>query len=156
MGTGGDVFVLDMGDPVKILDLAKRMIQLAGYTVQDEDAPDGEIAISFTGLRPGEKLYEELLLGDNVSGTGHPMILRAEEEFPAMETLQAWLRVLSEHCEHADCDGIKAVFVDAVSGFEEHQALHDHVWNRRQRDAQPTASNVQPLFVEGGADRKTD
>ncbi|MEM0954381.1 MAG: nucleoside-diphosphate sugar epimerase/dehydratase [Pseudomonadota bacterium] len=158
MGTGGDVFVLDMGEPVKILDLARRMIQLAGYTVQDEQAPEGEIAISFTGLRPGEKLYEELLLGDNVSGTGHPMILRAEEEFPAMETLGQWVSQLQTYCEQADCDGIKRVFITAVSGFEEHRDLHDHVWNKQQREAGAgaAASNVQPLFVDKSGDSATD
>ena len=79
MGSGGDVFVLDMGSPVRIADLAKRMIQLAGYTVRDEKHPDGDIEIRFTGLRPAEKLFEELLIGKNVTGTEHPRILRAME-----------------------------------------------------------------------------
>ncbi|WP_348240277.1 polysaccharide biosynthesis protein, partial [Salmonella enterica] len=76
---GGDVFVLDMGEPVRILDLARRMIHLMGATVRDEDNPDGDIEIKFTGLRPGEKLYEELLIGSNVAGTDHPSIMRADE-----------------------------------------------------------------------------
>ncbi len=155
MGTGGDVFVLDMGEPVRILDLARRMIQLSGYAVQDDDDPEGDIAISFTGLRPGEKLYEELLLGDRVTGTGHPMIMRAEEEFPELTTLQAWLAALSESCEQADCDRIKAIFREAVSGFEEHQDIHDHLWKKQQGDTQ-AASNVKALFPGRQADHKNE
>lgn len=81
MGRNGDVFVLDMGEPVQIYDLAERLIRIMGHSVKDDKNPDGDIEIQVTGLRPGEKLYEELLLGDNVSGTDHPMIMRAEEEF---------------------------------------------------------------------------
>ena len=77
----GDVFVLDMGEPIKIYDLAKRLISLSGMELKNEDNPDGDIEIIFTGLRPGEKLYEELLIGDNVSTTEHIRILRAEEDF---------------------------------------------------------------------------
>ena len=80
MGRGGDVFVLDMGEPVKIVDLAKRMIRLMGREVKGSENPEGDIEITFSGLRPGEKLYEELLVGCNVAGTGHPMIMRAQEE----------------------------------------------------------------------------
>ena len=79
MGQGGDVFVLDMGEPVEIYELAKRLINLSGMEVKDEKNPNGDIEIVFTGLRPGEKLYEELLIGDNVSETDHKQILRAEE-----------------------------------------------------------------------------
>ena len=81
MGKGGDVFVLDMGEPIKIHDLAKRLISLSGMELKDKDNPEGDIEIIFTGLRPGEKLYEELLIGDNVSTTEHKRILRAEEDF---------------------------------------------------------------------------
>ena len=80
MGEGGDVFVLDMGEPVKIAELAEKMIHLSGLSVRSDRAPHGDIAIEFSGLRPGEKLYEELLIGDNVSPTEHPMIMRANEE----------------------------------------------------------------------------
>jgi len=79
MGQGGDVFVLDMGAPVKIIELARRMVQLSGLEVRDEPNPEGDIEIRFSGLRPGEKLYEELLIGDNVSGTEHPLIMRARK-----------------------------------------------------------------------------
>ncbi len=151
MGTGGDVFVLDMGEPVKIFDLAQRMVRLSGYSVTDEENPHGEIEITFTGLRPGEKLFEELLLGDNVSGTGHPMIMRAEEEYPPLEALKAWLDQLENHCDHMDCDGIRDVLVEAVSGFEEHEGMHDHLWKKQQSSTAP--SNVKELFPERSADK---
>ena len=150
MGTGGDVFVLDMGEPVKILDLARRMVRLSGYTVQDEDNPMGDIEIIFQGLRPGEKLFEELLLGDNVSGTGHPMIMRAEEEYPTLQLLQGWLEELENHCDHMDCSAIKDVLMEAVSGFEEHEGMHDHLWKKQQSQA---PSNVKELFPDRSADK---
>ena len=77
---GGNVFVLDMGEPVKINELATKMIHLMGFEVKNKNTPDGDIEIQYTGLRPGEKLYEELLIGDNVTGTLHPRIMQAEEE----------------------------------------------------------------------------
>lgn len=77
MGKGGDVFVLDMGESVKIVDLAKNLIQLSGLEVKSEDNPHGDIEIQFAGLRPGEKLYEELLIGDNVKRTAHERIMTA-------------------------------------------------------------------------------
>ena len=92
MGQGGDVFVLDMGDPIRILDLAKRMIHLSGLEIKDEDHPDGEIEVSFIGLRPGEKLYEELLLGENVSATDHKRIMRAQEQVISWAELQTLLK----------------------------------------------------------------
>ena len=92
MAEGGDVFVLDMGEPVKIVDLATRMINLTGLTVRDHNNPDGDIEIEFTGLRPAEKLYEELLIGENVSGTEHPRIMRAEEHFVPYEQLEGLLQ----------------------------------------------------------------
>lgn len=153
MGHGGDVFVLNMGEPVRVLDLAQRMIRLSGLSVRDEENPDGDLEIQFTGLRPGEKLYEELLLGDNVTGTGHPMIMRAEEESPAGEQLQSWLGRLEEYCEQMDCEHIKSVLLEAVSGFHEHEKMHDYLW-RKQREEKEAPSNVQPLFPERSADHK--
>lgn len=101
MATGGDVFVLDMGSPVKILDLARRMIHLSGLTVRDVDHPNGNIEIKFTGLRPGEKLYEELLIGNSPMGTGHPLIMRAMEESVAWETLLPLLGTLEAACNES-------------------------------------------------------
>ena len=151
MGLGGDVFVLDMGEPVRILELAERMVRLSGYSVLDDENPDGEVEIHFTGLRPGEKLYEELLLGDHVAGTGHPMIMRAEEEYPAMTQIRSWLKELESHCNHMDCERIKDVLLLAVSGFGEHEGMHDHVWKKQIAQAE-ARSNVQVLFPGRSAD----
>jgi FlaA1/EpsC-like NDP-sugar epimerase len=154
MGGGGDVFVLNLGEPIRILDLAHRMVRLSGYNVRDEEHPEGEIEVEFIGLRPGEKLFEELMLGDNVTGTGHPMIMRAEDEYPALAQLQSWLQELDNHCEQMDCDSIKAVLLAAVSGFHEHVEVHDHLWKKQRATAQASASNVQKLFPDVSHDKK--
>ena len=93
---GGEVFVLDMGEPVKIYELAKRLINLSGMEVKDEQNPEGDIEIIFTGLKPGEKLYEELLIGDNVNTTIHKQIMRAEEESISAEELDMYLQSMKE------------------------------------------------------------
>ena len=95
MGTGGDVFVLDMGQPVEIDELARRMIRLSGLTVRNGSNPDGDIEIEYSGLRPGEKLFEELLIGSNVTGTEHPMIMRAIEPSPTWEEVRELIAELS-------------------------------------------------------------
>ena len=107
MALGGDVFVLDMGQPVKIQDLARRMIHLMGLTVRDDENPHGDIEIQFTGLRPAEKLYEELLLGENVSGTDHPRIMRAQEDFVRQEVLLSLLDDLSLAAMRLDRQGLR-------------------------------------------------
>lgn len=127
MGQGGDVFVLDMGEPVKILDMAEKMIRLSGLSVRSESEPHGEIAIKFSGLRPGEKLYEELLIGDNVSGTEHPMIMRASEEYLAWDELSQILRHLLQLAEHCDCEEIRKVLRDTVSGYQPQSDIVDWV-----------------------------
>jgi FlaA1/EpsC-like NDP-sugar epimerase len=99
MANGGDVFVLDMGQPVKIMDLARRMIELSGLQVKDLDHPDGDIEIQVTGLRAGEKLYEELLIGDNPEPTSHPQILKAHEEFLPWSQCESALEALSQDLE---------------------------------------------------------
>jgi UDP-N-acetylglucosamine 4,6-dehydratase len=129
MGRGGDVFVLDMGEPVKILDLAHRMIRLSGLEVKDEDHPNGDIAIRFTGLRPGEKLYEELLIGENVSPTDHPLIMRAEEEVLAWEKIQAFLDGFSDAAQQHDQEKIRALFLDAVKGFKPQCGIEDNLYH---------------------------
>src|SRR5699024_9642660 len=103
MGQGGDVFVLDMGDPVSIVELAEKMINLTGLTVRSESNPSGEIAVEFSGLRPGEKLYEELLIGDNVSPTEHSMIMRADEDFLPWAELEVILQQLMTAARDGDC-----------------------------------------------------
>jgi len=158
MGTGGDVFVLDMGEPVRIVDLAKRMIRLSGYEM-DHDTPVGEhIDIEFIGLRPGEKLHEELLLGTAVTGTGHPMIMRAEEECLSYTQMRLALKELQQHCDNMDCVGITSVLSEAVAGFGGHEIRHDHVWVKQglagkrvpQTGRSATEAKVQKLFPERG------
>ncbi|WP_343805164.1 nucleoside-diphosphate sugar epimerase/dehydratase [Marinobacterium maritimum] len=117
MAKGGDVFVLDMGEPVKIVDLARRMIQLMGYEVRTEQHPDGDIAIEFSGLRPGEKLYEELLIGADVIGTEHPKIMRAHEELLPADQLQALLVQMSDAMAQDDSHQARKLLQQAVSGF---------------------------------------
>jgi FlaA1/EpsC-like NDP-sugar epimerase len=152
MGLGGDVFVLDMGEPMRILDLAKRMIRLSGYEVLDSENIYGDIAIEFTGLRPAEKLYEELLLGDEVTGTGHPMIMRAEEEGLPLIKITDYLKKLDSATEQMDCSMIKNILLVAVNGFEEHEGMHDFVWNKKQKMTEGSASNVQMLFPNQNPD----
>ena len=117
LAEGGDVFVLDMGRPVKIVDLARRMIALSGLTVRDEANPDGDIEIAVTGLRRGEKLYEELLLGDHTSPSGHPMILRAREQHLDWPVLEKRLEILGAHCAQGDEAGIRHQLATLVDGY---------------------------------------
>lgn len=118
MGQGGDVFVLDMGEPVKIMDLARRMIQLSGLSVRDATNPTGDIEIAVTGLRTGEKLYEELLIGDNPQPTEHPRIMKAHEPFLPWSELQAELAVLADAAERNDAAAIKAFMCKHVQGYQ--------------------------------------
>jgi len=129
MGKGGDVFVLDMGEPVRIVDLAKKMIRLTGLEVKDEFNPDGDIEIEFTGLRPGEKLYEELLIGDNVSETDNPMIMRAEEEMLAWDDLKLIIDELSEAIDDCDHDRLRQLLIKAVPGFKPQCEITDVLYN---------------------------
>ncbi|NQV72051.1 polysaccharide biosynthesis protein [bacterium] len=117
MGQGGDVFVLDMGESIKIVDLARRMIRLSGYEVRDENNPDGEIEIQFSGLRPGEKLFEELLIGTNTSETSHPLILRAEEHHSNEETLEWILGQLEDAIVTDNSDRIQQLMAEAVTEY---------------------------------------
>lgn len=156
MGTGGDVFVLDMGEPVRIIDLARRMIRLSGYEMQQDGHGSEHIDIEFIGLRPGEKLREELLLGSNVAGTGHPMIMRAEEECLPYGQMQRHLTELMHYCDTMDCAGITSVLSSAVSGFGGHEVRYDHLWRKQGKISRPVvakvapagASNVQELFPD--------
>ncbi|MCB1853535.1 MAG: polysaccharide biosynthesis protein [Halieaceae bacterium] len=154
MGTGGDVFVLDMGEPVRIVDLARRMIRLSGYEMNHDTHVGEHIDIEFIGLRPGEKLHEELLLGSNVTGTGHPMIMRAEEECLSHRRMNKLLLELRQHCDAMDVLGITSVLNDVVSGFSDHEVRYDHLWKKQsglQRAALkvPAAGgNVKELFPD--------
>ncbi|MCB8747107.1 polysaccharide biosynthesis protein [Rhodoferax sp. U2-2l] len=117
MGQGGDVFLLDMGQPVKIVDLARRMVELSGLRVRDATHPDGDIEIVITGLRPGEKLYEELLIGDNPAPTDHPRIMKAHEDYLDWPTLAPYLQTLQQAAEAGDVPAIKAVLQTCVHGY---------------------------------------
>ncbi|MEQ8823502.1 MAG: nucleoside-diphosphate sugar epimerase/dehydratase [Filomicrobium sp.] len=117
MATGGEVFVLDMGDPIKIDDLARLMIRLAGLDIRDVDNPIGDIEISYTGLRPGEKLYEELLLGANTTGTEHARIMRSDEPYLPADDLWRELDSLSEAMKQNDLHGIQDILLQTVEGY---------------------------------------
>ena len=131
MGKGGDVFVLDMGEPVKIYELAKRLINLSGMEVRDKDNPEGDIEIIFTGLRPGEKLYEELLIGDKVSTTEHKRILRAEEDFLESSELENYLNLINEAEKKGDIQDLKDILQKAVSGFKPSDEIVDIVYHQK-------------------------
>ena len=132
MGEGGDVFVLDMGEPVNIFELAKRLINLSGMELKDKNNPEGEIEIIFTGLRPGEKLYEELLIGDNISTTKHEQILRAEEDFLTKEELDKFINLIKEAEKEGDVVALKEILKEVVSGFTPEKEIVDVVYNKKQ------------------------
>jgi hypothetical protein len=117
MAKGGDVFVLDMGEPVRIYDLAVKMIYLSGLLVKDEAHPHGDIEIKVTGLRPGEKLYEELLIGDNPEQTAHPKIMKAHEEFLTWSDLQQELEKLNLALDSCDNKLIRGMLKKLVPGY---------------------------------------
>ena len=127
MASGGDVFVLDMGSPVRIMDLARRMVELSGHTVRDAEHPEGDIEIVITGLRPGEKLYEELLIGENPEGTSHPRIMKAREDFLPWQELSAALAELWSATEHNDVERLRTVLRRLVSGYQSDSDVVDHL-----------------------------
>jgi FlaA1/EpsC-like NDP-sugar epimerase len=135
MGRGGDVFVLDMGKPVRIADLARRMIELSGLSVRDEATPEGDVEVSFTGLRPAEKLFEELLIGKNVSGTEHPMILRAVEHCLPWDRVQELLSDLMIILRRGDCAASREVLVRVVEEYQPASEVADLVHRERPDDA---------------------
>lgn len=142
MAKGGDVFVLDMGDPVRIDDLARRMIQLMGFTVKDETG-EGDVEIVYSGLRPGEKLYEELLIGNNVTPTPHPRIMRAVEyalDWPQMLNV---LRDLERMCGQEDCVGIRELLLKCPIEFNPQSPLEDIVWKHSVAGDLDKAAPVQ-------------
>lgn len=132
MGKGGDVFVLDMGEPVKIVELAEKMIHLSGFSVRSERNPMGDIAIEFTGLRPGEKLYEELLIGDNVIATRHPMIMSANEDFLPWDTLKEFLRQLMAAAAVDDFVRVRQLLRETVSGYTPEGEIVDWIYQQRR------------------------
>ncbi len=128
MGRGGDVFVLDMGEPVKIATLAERMIHLMGRSIKSSDNSRGEIEIQYSGLRPGEKLYEELLIGENVEGTEHSRIMTANEEYLGWEEMSKSLELLDNLCNNMDCEGIAQLLLRLPTGYNPQHAVCDLLW----------------------------
>lgn len=141
MATGGDVFVLDMGQPVRIMDLARRMIELSGLSVRDESNLDGDIEITITGLRPGEKLYEELLIGESPIPTQHPRIMKAQEAFLPWAQLQQSLGALHLAKGVNDVPLIRGLLQQLVSGYEPTGDVVDWVYLAQERES----------MVSGGA-----
>jgi len=135
MGQGGDVFVLDMGEPVLIAELAEKMIHLSGLSLRSERNPHGDITVEFTGLRPGEKLYEELLIGDNVLATRHPMIMSAEEEYLPWEVLKQKLNELLQAIERDDYDTVRQILRQTVAGYVPQGEIVDFIHRQRRLDA---------------------
>jgi FlaA1/EpsC-like NDP-sugar epimerase len=128
MAKGGDVFVLDMGESVKIIDLAKRMVELSGLTVKDDQNPHGDIDIEITGLRPGEKLYEELLIGNNPELTTHPRIMKAHEEFLVWVVIEEKLNALELALSINDVSGVRLMMQELVQGYAPSDEIVDWVF----------------------------
>jgi FlaA1/EpsC-like NDP-sugar epimerase len=141
MGHGGDVFVLDMGKPLRIEDLARRMINLTGLSVRDAANPDGDIEIVYTGLRPAEKLYEELLIGVNVTGTEHPMIMRAMEPHVAWSELKDILGEMLDALDDFDCARARELLMRTVTEYRPESGIQDLVWVQAQKN-EPEPPNV--------------
>lgn len=134
MGKGGDVFVLDMGKSVKITDLAENLVKLSGLSVKNKENPHGDIEIVFSGLRPGEKLYEELLIGDNVGSTAHERIMTANEVYLPLNEYETLLESLDNACHSRDHDLIRQLLLDAPTGFNPTDGIGDLVWKHNGQD----------------------
>jgi FlaA1/EpsC-like NDP-sugar epimerase len=123
MGTGGDVFLLDMGSPIRIMDLARRMIRLKGFTLRQPGSTEGDIEIRISGLAPGEKIHEELLIADAATGTEHRKIMRAEEAYVEWPELRGALSALEQACDAFDYDAIKTFIERVVEGADLNEQL---------------------------------
>lgn len=147
MGVGGEVFVLDMGEPVKIADLARKMIHLMGLEEKTDDDPGGDIEVVFTGLRPGEKLYEELLIGDDPQGTAHPRIMMAREVYMPWSDVEATLDKLMRASQSFDCRSVVEVLRTAPTGYAPNGEVADLVWcvGSTQPPAVTNEGNVRRL-----------
>ena len=144
LGQGGDVFVLDMGEPVKIAELAQKIIRLSGLTVCSAENPKGDIEIEFTGLRPGEKLYEELLIGENVTATEHSKIMRANEEFVPWDEFKVVLEQLLLAVQAKDYPRMRQILQATVSGYRASGDIVDWLYLQQQRNRaqQPEAGDA--------------
>lgn len=132
MGQGGDVFVLDMGEPVKIYELAKTLIRLSGLEIKSDENPGGDIEIQFTGLRSGEKLYEELLIGDNVAVTDHALIMRAEEEVLSWAKIEESLEAFDRALLECDQDKIRSILLNVVKGYKPQCKIEDVLYKHQK------------------------
>jgi len=144
MGSDGDVFELDMGEPVRIVELARHMINLSGLTVRDAFNPHGDVAIQIIGRRPGEKLYEELLLGNDVTKTEHPRIMRAHEADLPWDQLQIILNQLREYCLDWDVEAVRKLMSEVVAGYQPQCGIKDSVW---LAEKQKVIDDVSPSAV---------
>jgi FlaA1/EpsC-like NDP-sugar epimerase len=140
MAKGGDVFILDMGRSVKIMDLARRIIELSGLTVKDEQSPEGDIEIEITGLRPGEKLFEELLIGDNPKPTSHPLIMKAQEEFIPWAELECKLNALEMALEINDVSVVRKMMQELIAGYVPADDIVDWVHLELAHEAEKSGS----------------
>ena len=133
MCTGGNVLVLDMGKPVRIKDLADKMIRLSGLVVKVESHPDGDIEIKYTWLRVGKKLYEEVLIGDKVSETDNPLIMRAQKDMLSWDELNPVLDELSDAIDSYDHERrLRKLLIQIVPGFKKQCEIRDVLYNGRQ------------------------
>jgi FlaA1/EpsC-like NDP-sugar epimerase len=148
MGEGGDVFVLDMGEPVRIIDLARRMVHLCGLEVKSDTTPEGTIEIHHVGLRPGEKLFEELLIGDNVEGTSHPLIMRAQESEIEWDQLHALLQHLDSACLAFDYTQVRALLQQLVTEYAPQCGIEDFIWQASQLAASASALAMPEAMPE--------
>jgi FlaA1/EpsC-like NDP-sugar epimerase len=145
MAHGGEVFVLDMGNAVKVLELATRMIELSGLRVRNDDQPDGDIEIVFTGMRPGEKLYEELLIGENPVATAHPRVMKATETFLSFHELVAHLERLRGALEAQDSRAVRAILHLIVPEFSPAEEMVDWAYQKQAKARAPEPSRVIPI-----------
>ncbi len=134
MAKGGDIFVLDMGQPVKIYELAKKMIQLSGLKLKDSRNPNGDIEILITGLRPGEKLYEELLLENNALPTKHPKIFKAKEKYMPWMELKKEIQNLEKYISSNDLPHILIILKNLVEGFKPEGKIVDYIFNENLKN----------------------
>jgi FlaA1/EpsC-like NDP-sugar epimerase len=147
MGTGGDVFVLDMGKAIKIKDLAEKMIRLSGLKVRDELHPGGDIEIKYTGLRAGEKLYEELLIGDNVSKTDNSLIMRAKEDMLNWHDLKLLLDELRDAIDNSDHDNLRNLLIEIVPGFKPQSEISDILYKDKKLSSNNHRNSNSPRFL---------
>jgi FlaA1/EpsC-like NDP-sugar epimerase len=149
MATGGDVFVLDMGEPVRIIDLARRMVELSGLTVRDDANQAGDISIEVTQLRPGEKLYEELLIGDNPMPTHHPRIMKAHEDFVLLPELTMQLQALTQALGANDVPLIRTLLKELVPGYQPDGTVVDWVHLAQNAGLPSCARNDEVDVIAG-------